>query len=306
MCIALLASMPFGSVPSAEAAHAGHNGVIAFVRTVNGHRHLFTISPDGTGEQQITSGNTDDTSPDWSPDGSKIAFVRCCPHGVHQIMVLTVATGQLINISHSPTDDLDPSWGPGGGRIVFDRSQEIWVMRADGSHQHRITQTAKLDSDPSWSDHGDLAFVRCCSDGWNPSIYVLLAGTTAARQFVGARDFGDGSSTLSAPDWQPGGTGLAYQDSSLTSDGPRAGIAWSNGKDGGWFDGFAAFCVSACIASGPAWAPDGTLVAYSLVPDDGVHLAGVYTLPVCFDPCGAQPTFLTSGSDPAWQPLPFG
>jgi hypothetical protein len=121
---------------------------------------------------------------------------------------------------------------------------------------------------------------------------------------VGARDAGDGSAALSAPDWEPGSGLLAYQDYFVTLDGPGGTIAWSNGAQGAAFDGYGAFCVTECVAAQPAWAPAGGLVAYRLVPDDGVHPAGIYTLPTCFDPCGAQPTFLTHGSEPAWQPLP--
>jgi Tol biopolymer transport system component len=306
VCIVALISVPFGSMPPALAVHPGNNGMIAFARTVNGYRHLFVIASDGTGEQQLTSARADDGSPDWSPDGTKIAFARDDPNrGLHKIMVLTVATGMLINISGTDANYLNPSWGPGGGRMMFDRNQEIWVMHADGSGKQRIIHSTQRDYDPSWSSRG-VAFVRCCSVGWNSSIYVQFGGGTATRQFIGAPGYGDGTPSVSGPDWSPDGALLAFQDSSLTSDGPDAHIAWTNGRSGAEFDGDQAFCVHACLAFDPAWAPDGAFVAYRLIPDDGVHEEGLYTLPVCLVPCNAVPTFLTSGFEPAWQPLPIG
>jgi Tol biopolymer transport system component len=38
------------------------------------HNHIYTINPDGTGEQKLTT-STKDYAPKWSPDGSRIVFV---------------------------------------------------------------------------------------------------------------------------------------------------------------------------------------------------------------------------------------
>src|SRR3954467_14058894 len=87
---------------SASASFPGANGVIAFARNRHGSGHLFTINADGTGERQLTFGSASDSQPAWSPDGTRLAFVRCCPHGVHQIYVIDVAHGGApVNISTS-------------------------------------------------------------------------------------------------------------------------------------------------------------------------------------------------------------
>src|SRR4051812_34329623 len=105
---------PMIAAAPAHAAHPGANGLIAFVRVVDGHSHLFTIHADGTGEQQLTfSKSFDDTAPDWSPDGTKIAFQRCCPGHYPQIYVIDgKGTGPPVNISNSQTFNGNPSWGP--------------------------------------------------------------------------------------------------------------------------------------------------------------------------------------------------
>jgi len=58
--------------------------------------------------------------PDWSPDGSKIAYVAD---------------------THGIADIVNPSWG------------DIWVMNADGSDQHQITHNATYYGTP-WSPDG--------------------------------------------------------------------------------------------------------------------------------------------------------
>src|SRR5207247_6489232 len=58
------------------------NGKIAFGRWLDSTqttRAIFVINPDGTGEQQLTHppDGVVDNHPDWSPDGSRIAFEQC-------------------------------------------------------------------------------------------------------------------------------------------------------------------------------------------------------------------------------------
>src|SRR5919201_2010501 len=74
-------ALAFAVAPS-QATYHGKNGRIAFRRYFdNNHQRsaIYTINIDGSAEQRIThdpKGSFDD-QPDWSPDGSLIAFTRC-------------------------------------------------------------------------------------------------------------------------------------------------------------------------------------------------------------------------------------
>jgi Tol biopolymer transport system component len=294
---------PMIAAAPAHAAHPGSKGLIAFVRTVDGHSHLFTISSDGTAEQQLTfAANADDYAADWSPDGTKIAFERRLASGRYQIFVIKPGSGQpAANIGNSATDDTDPSWGPSGHRIAFARAGAIWRMRADGAQQHRVTHSLYHDWDPSWSSTGDLAFVRCCPPGWDWSIYVRRAGSDTAQRFVGRRDNGEGSDSAYSPDWSPDGSTLAYTDFGGYSDGGDSLILTTT--DGTSYSGFDIPC-DYCDPSDPAWSPDGQLVAFdtSNHADEGVGPVGLFTVPSCA--CNTPPTSLAPGGrDPAWQPV---
>jgi len=84
--ITMLVAVAVGTLAvSAAATPPGKNGQIAFTRfaqgTVGGqgrHGAIFTIGLDGKGERRVTRApaGASDVQPDWSPDGSRIVFVR--------------------------------------------------------------------------------------------------------------------------------------------------------------------------------------------------------------------------------------
>jgi TolB protein len=71
----------------------------------------------------ITSGNYEDLSPSWSPEGTKIAFTRNLANASREIFVHHVQSGQELRLTNNTVNDTDPSWSP-SGRIIFARQSE--------------------------------------------------------------------------------------------------------------------------------------------------------------------------------------
>jgi Tol biopolymer transport system component len=102
---------------------------------------LWTIRRDGSGRSRLTppptgplcdfkdgEGGDHEGSPDWSPDGDAIAFVRYCGSNEHAdedaIYVIRADATGLRQLTAGPADD-SPSWTLGGGSVAFVRLGKV-------------------------------------------------------------------------------------------------------------------------------------------------------------------------------------
>jgi TolB protein len=112
---------------------------------------LCTANKDGSNIKRV-AGDTDwSSSADWSPDGQWIVYG--CHKKDSQICVIKpdrsnikVLTNESINAA--------PQWSPDGEWIAFesyrDGNWEIYIMRADGTEQRRITNDSLDNFEPQW------------------------------------------------------------------------------------------------------------------------------------------------------------
>src|SRR6266511_1752070 len=160
---------------------AVHSGLIAFARG-GPQSGLFVTNPDGTGLTKLPS-VPGDTDPAWSPDGSKIAFVRFREGGAGIWVMNADGTGAR-RITDGGLDvdgtDLGPAWSPDGSRIAFARegrpakaatgNTDIYVVNADGTDAVRLTDDPMMEYAPTWSPDGSrIAFAAYdLAAGGNP------------------------------------------------------------------------------------------------------------------------------------------
>lgn len=142
---------------------------IAFSR-YNRSSEIFVMDSDGsTDPVNITkTGRIDEFDPNWSPDGSRIAFTSYRfrfsegaeqPEEDVEISVMNSDGTQRKNLTESSAYEGSPAFSPNGTRIVFSRfsfsradgeSADIFVMRADGTGVRQLTDTRAFEWGPDW------------------------------------------------------------------------------------------------------------------------------------------------------------
>jgi TolB protein len=288
---------------------AVRNGLIAFARggPLSG---LLVTNPDGTGLSKLAS-VPGDTDPAWSPDGSKIAFVRFREGGTGIWVVNADGTGTRRVTDGGPDvdgTDLGPAWSPDGSRIAFARegrlakaatgNTDIYVVNADGTDVVRLTDDPMMEYAPTWSPDGSrIAFEAYdLATGGNPPsplrLYVMNADGTDMEAL--------GPKNVEGPSWSPDGTEIAFVD---TETGWIMAIH-PDGTELRQIIDVAELVGGVHLVYGATWSPDGTQIAFMAGPDStDTHIYVV-------NRDGSNVRQVTDGpapdAEPAWQPVPAG
>ena len=229
-----------------------------------------------------------DSSPDLSPDGSRIVFMtyrfktrplRLLFAGVVNSEIVTSALdgSDVRRLTKNEEFDHSPVWSPDGASIAFISRGQLHTMRADGSQMRKLTDTAiSLGDPPIWSPDGEhIAFTSVESEAHGPSRYslytVTLEGPDVSRvaetviQGVPPRS----RVMTSRPAWFSEGGQLAFAKKA----GDGAGIYISN-ADGSDMQ----LVLPDVEAVHLAWSPDGSEIAFaaesgiSIIRPDGSGL----------------------------------
>lgn len=88
------------------------------IMTDRRYSNLWIVNFDGTDNRALTTGNYSDTSPRWSPDGVRLAFISD-RDGSPQIYVRWMDTGQTARLTKLLSPPAGIAWSPDGKHISF-------------------------------------------------------------------------------------------------------------------------------------------------------------------------------------------
>jgi Tol biopolymer transport system component len=193
-------------------------GEIAFVNRQDSVNYIYhmTVSAAGVGSDpvRLTTDTGAENYPSWSPDGSRLAYVRAF-NGSGIYLINADGSGEQ-RLSPTPGFDVDPSWSPDGTQIVYARlysapqpnspppQTDIRVMNADGSGDHAILTNTQFSLEPRWSVDNRIVFMSYMGGGAYFEIYVMHSDGSALTPLT----------TIAAnnadPVWSPDGTRITF------------------------------------------------------------------------------------------------
>ena len=231
-------------------------GVLAFVRARERGWGIYVINADGSGQRRILFHGQALAYPEWSPDGSQIAFHKHQSDEIVSINVMDADGNNERRLTQTETYDTAPFWSPDGKQIVFTRDEDIWVMNADGSDQRLLMDDPIASNGADWSPDGSQIMFESGRDG-NTEIYVMEPDGSNLRRLT------NNETEDWWPTWSPDGSQIAFM-SILDGDWE----IYVMDADGG---NLRQLTENNVDDRGPAWSPDGTRIAFVSNRDTGLR-----------------------------------
>ena len=242
------------------------SGRIYFNTNRWGSWDLASMRPDGTDVQRITDDPGDEVVADAyiDSDGSvRLVFVAGDYNArILHISTMTVGdTASLRQLTETTQGrQWAPRWSPDGTRVLYSSNQtgnwDIYVMNADGTGQHPITDNPARDEYASWSPDGTTIAFGSDRDGHRNrefAIFLMNADGSNVHRFSRLE------SMNAVPSFSPDGSRLTWVDSVCDRGGCGPSHVYVGNLDG---TGIRRLTQGATNEWNPVFSPDGTKVAF--------------------------------------------
>jgi dipeptidyl aminopeptidase/acylaminoacyl peptidase len=253
--------------------------------------NIWVVDTAGGEPRRFTTGPKRDTSPRWSPDGTRLAFLaEREPKQRPQLYVMPADGGEPLRITNIKRGVSNPVWSPDGTRLAFLSRTGGWE-EPESEEERAKSKPARVISVMKYKMNGEgFVYDR------RPHLFVVPADGSAEPKQITDGDYTDGG-----PTWSPDGAAIAFTSARHDSrDEDNAQDVWVVPADGGEPR---RVTDTAGPLSMPAFSPDGRTIAYlgSRYLNESGRNTRVFTVPAE----GGPPVCLTTDLDRTCQGL-FG
>jgi TolB protein len=182
-----------------------------------GGAQVAMVNADGSGYQELTSGESNSAFPSMSPDGRRFVYRTFAPDGSGGLRIMDIET-KIVRPIGTGYDNF-PLWSPRGDLIMFSRQQggyyEIYTIKPDGTGLRQLTHSHGNDAHMAWSADGTYIVFASSRKGYKDEVVYTDApqpyGDIFVMRYDGSdvRQLTDNQWEEGTPGWRPTGKASA-------------------------------------------------------------------------------------------------
>jgi TolB protein len=253
-------------------------------------KRLAIIDQDGRNLQYLTDGKIQVTTPVFSPNSQKIAYMTYFKD-VPRVYIFDIETGEQELLGNFPGMSFAPRFSPDGKHILMsiaeDGDSDIYEMELESKKMKKLAGHPAIETAPSYSPDGkQIAFVSDRSG--SPQLYTMTRrGKNVERISFGGGQYGDVA-------WSPRGDYLAFVK--IKDNNFYIGVMFEDGTG-------ERMIAKGYTVESPTWSPNGRrIIFYEEEPskdgDGRLTLQSVDITGYNHETIKTE----THASDPAWSP----
>jgi len=237
--------------------------------------------------RQYTRGEKNASAPEWSPDGTMLAFLSDREKdGERQVWMMNADGGEAWSVTAHKGGVSGFHFSPDGKRLILTAADQpnkdeedrkkvrddtmvidrdikmthLWLFDIDKKQEKRLTEGDFTVSDPQWSPDGTrVSYVTRptpkADDGALSDVWVIAVASGEKKRIAGEPGSADNAR------WSPDGKWIAFDGTTDRDPGPSTSYLYLYPADGGTPRQLTAkFDLP---AGTPVWSPDGKTLYFS-------------------------------------------